>query len=225
MKFRNILAGGLMLLPFAYAAWIYPSLPSSIPVHFNMEGKADAWGSRESVFIGPAILGFVSFFVYLLMVNIRKIDPKRYEGADDKVYAQFGLFLVAFLATLSMVIIVSSVYQDIRVETLVFGIMGFAFAIMGIFMPRLKQNYMAGFRLPWTLEDAANWEETHRLAGKYWLYGGLLQGITAILLHGKWVFIVFMLIMAVMVLAPLIHSFLFFKKQNKGEKPENKYIL
>ena len=225
MHLKNVFAGLFILAPFAYAAWIYPSLPSSIPVHFNMEGKADAWGSRESVFIGPAILGFVSFFVYLLMVNIRKIDPKRYEGADDKVYAQFGLFLVAFLATLSMVIIVSSVYQDIRVETLVFGIMGFAFAIMGIFMPRLKQNYMAGFRLPWTLEDAANWEETHRLAGKYWLYGGLLQGITAILLHGKWVFIVFMLIMAVMVLAPLIHSFLFFKKQNKGEKPENKYIL
>jgi uncharacterized membrane protein len=216
MPLKNIFAGLFILAPFAYAAWIYPSLPNYIPVHFNMEGKADAWGSRESVFIGPAILGFVSFFVYLLMVNIRKIDPKRYQGADDKVYAQFGLFLVAFLATLSMVIIVSSVNQDIRVETLVFGIIGFAFAIMGIFMPRLKQNYFAGYRLPWTLEDAANWEATHHLAGKYWLYGGLLQGIAAIFLQGKWVFIVFMLIMTVTVLAPLIHSILLFKKQKRG---------
>lgn len=216
MNLKHLFAGIFVLLPFAYAAWVYPSLPSSIPIHFNMEGKPDAWGSRESIFIGPAILGFVSFFVYLIMVNIRKIDPKRYEGADDKVYAQFGLFLVAFLSVLSLIIILSTVDQDIPVAQLVFGIMGFAFAIMGIFMPRLKQNYIAGFRLPWTLEDAINWESTHRVAGKFWLYGGLLQSITAILLQGKWIFITFMLLMAVMVIAPLIHSFRFFKRQQKA---------
>jgi hypothetical protein len=215
MKLKHLFAGIFVLLPFAYAAWVYPSLPPTIPIHFNMEGKADGWGSRESIFIGPAILGFVSFFVYLLMINIRKIDPKRYEGADDKVYAQYGLFLVAFLSVLSLVIILSAVNQDIPVEKLVFGIMGFAFAIMGIFMPRLKQNYIAGYRLPWTLEDEKNWQSTHSLAGKYWLYGGLLQSITAILLQGKWIFITFMLILAVMILAPLIHSFTFFKKQKK----------
>lgn len=216
MKLKHLFAGIFVLLPFAYAAWVYPSLPTTIPIHFNMEGKADGWGSRESIFIGPAILGFVSFFVYLLMINIRKIDPKRYEGADDKVYAQYGLFLVAFLSVLSLVIILSAVNQDIPVEKLVFGIMGFAFAIMGIFMPRLKQNYIAGYRLPWTLEDEKNWQSTHSLAGKYWLYGGLLQSITAILLQGKWIFITFMLILAVMVIAPLIHSFTFFKRQKKA---------
>jgi uncharacterized membrane protein len=216
MKLKHLFAGIFVLLPFAYAAWVYPSLPPTIPIHFNMEGKADGWGSRESIFIGPAILGFVSFFVYLLMINIRKIDPKRYEGADDKVYAQYGLFLVAFLSVLSLVIILSAVNQDMPVEKLVFGIMGFAFAIMGIFMPRLKQNYIAGYRLPWTLEDEKNWQSTHSLAGKYWLYGGLLQSITAILLQGKWIFITFMLILAVMVIAPLIHSFTFFKRQKKA---------
>jgi uncharacterized membrane protein len=218
VNLKHLFAGILVLIPFAYASCIYPALPDTIPVHFNVEGKADAWGSRDSVFIGPSILGFVSILVYLLMANIRKIDPKRYEGADDKVYAQFGLFMVAFLALLSLVIIVSSFHQTIPVEQLVFGIMGFAFSIMGIFMPRLKQNYMAGYRLPWTLEDEENWKSTHILAGKYWLYGGLLQGITAILLQGKWIFITFMLILVVMILGPLIQSFTFFKKHKKHKK-------
>ena len=95
LRLNNWIALALILLPVCCAGYLYPTLPETVPIHFNMEGKADGWGSRESIFIGPAILGFVSFFVYLLMINIRKIDPKRYEGADDKVYAQYGLFLVA----------------------------------------------------------------------------------------------------------------------------------
>lgn len=33
----------------------YPSLPDTIPTHFNAAGQADAWGSRSSVFILIAI--------------------------------------------------------------------------------------------------------------------------------------------------------------------------
>jgi len=54
-------------------------------------------------------------------------------------------------------------------------LLGFAFAGMGIYMPKLKQNYYAGFKLPWTLESEENWNATHRLAGKIWPVGGLLQ--------------------------------------------------
>ncbi|MEY3577743.1 MAG: hypothetical protein RL394_1328, partial [Bacteroidota bacterium] len=79
MKKQTIIALGLAVLPFVYAFYLYPTLPNKIPMHFNLKGEVDGWGSRESIYLLPAIMGLTSIFVYLLMANIKKIDPKRYE--------------------------------------------------------------------------------------------------------------------------------------------------
>ena len=81
-------------------------------------------------------------------------------------------------------------------------------------MPKLKQNYIAGFKLPWTLENEANWNATHALAGKVWMVGGTLQMATALLLNGAAIFIVFMSITAVMVIIPSAFSYRMFKRGN-----------
>lgn len=212
MNKRIFIVIALVIIPFAYASYIYPSLPYKIPIHFNLEGKADGWGSKESIYLLPSIMGFVSVFVYLLMVNIKKIDPKRYENADDKIYGQFGLFTVAFLSCLSMAILYGTSHNGIPINKLIFPLLGFAFAGMGIYMPKLKQNYYAGFKLPWTLENEANWNATHQLAGKIWTAGGLLQMISALLLNGPAAFIVFMSITAAMVIIPSVFSYRMFRR-------------
>ena len=212
MNKRIFIVIAMVIIPFAYAFYIYPSLPYKIPTHFNMEGKADGWGSKESIYLLPSIMGFVSIFVYLLMANIKKIDPKRYSSADDKTYAQFGLFTVAFLSSLSMAILYGTAHSGIPINKLIFPLLGFAFAGMGIYMPKLKQNYYAGFKLPWTLENEENWNATHQLAGKIWTIGGLLQMIGALLLNGQAAFVVFMSITAVMVLIPVGFSYRMFRQ-------------
>jgi uncharacterized membrane protein len=198
MKKQTIIALGLVLLPFAYALYLYPTLPNKIPMHFNINGEVDGWGSKESIYLLPSIMGLTSIFVYFLMANIKKIDPKRYEGADDKVYAQFGLFTSGFLCCLSIVILYSTVHSGVDINKLIFPLLGFAFAGMGIYMPKLKQNNIAGFKLPWTLDNEANWNATHALAGKVWMVGGALQMATALLLSGPAIFIVFISIRSCM---------------------------
>ena len=214
MKKQTFVALGLALLPFAYALYLYPTLPNKIPMHFNLKGEVDGWGSKESIYLLPAIMGLTSIFVYFLMANIKKIDPKRYEGADDKIYAQFGLFTSGFLCCLSIVILYSTVHTGIDINKLIFPLLGFAFAGMGIYMPKLKQNYIAGFKLPWTLENEANWNATHALAGKVWMAGGALQMATALLLSGPAIFIVFITITAIMVIIPSAFSYRMFKRGN-----------
>ena len=203
----------LLLLPFAYAAYLYPHAPERVPTHFNINGEVDGWGNRNSLFIGPLILGIVGLFTYFLISNLRRIDPKRYGDSDDGVFQQLALVTQAFLCSLNLLILYSSMHQEAPLQKLLFAFIGLMFSVFGLYMSKLKQNYFAGFKLPWTLASEANWISTHQLAGKLWFAGGLLLLPASLFLEGAPLSIVFFLIMIVVVIWPCIHSYLFFRKE------------
>ena len=206
----------MIIAPFIYGALIFPQLPSKIPTHFNIEGKADAWGGPSSIFLGPGIMGAVSIFVYVLLSNLKKFDPKKYDEANDTLYKDFAVLTVVFLSILSLIIIYSSTHADeINVGKLILPLVGLSFAGLGWYMPKFKQNYFVGFKLPWTLENVDNWNETHKVAGKIWIYGGLFQVVVTFLLPMKFGFIGFILATAVMVIIPTVFSYRMFKNGNQ----------
>jgi len=204
----------LIGIPFIYAAYLYPSLPEIIPTHFNIKGEADGFGGKDSIYLGPSIMGLTSLFTYFLLANIKKFDPKRAEQIDDALFQKFGFFTVLFLTTLSMVILYATTHQSISIEKLLFPMMGLAFAGMGLYMPKIKQNYFAGFKLPWTLENEDNWNATHKIAGKVWLYGGIVQFFAGMAFSSVTSFVIFFIDMIVMVLVPTIYSYRMFKNGN-----------
>jgi uncharacterized membrane protein len=205
----------LIGVPFMYAAYLYPSLPEIIPTHFNIKGEADGFGGKGSIYLGPCIMGMASLFTYFFLTYIKKIDPKRSEQMEDGLFQKFGFFTVLFLTALSMVILYTTTHQGFSIEKLLFPIMGLAFAGLGVYMPKLKQNYFAGFKLPWTLENVDNWNATHKIAGKLWLYGGIIQFFAGLVFSSVASFVIFFIAMVLMVLVPTIYSYRMFKNGNK----------
>lgn len=206
----------MVALPFAYAWHLYPYLPDQIPTHFGANGQPDQYGSRESIFIVPAILSVVSVLVFLLMTNIHRIDPKRYQQAtDNALFLQFALFVVLFLSLLSIVIIYVSSHPGKGIEKLMLPLLGGFFAGMGRFMPRFQPNYFAGLRLPWTLDNENNWKATHLLAGKVWTVGGIVIALLSILTSGPVAVALFMGGLFIMVIIPVIYSYNLFRKGNQ----------
>jgi uncharacterized membrane protein len=210
-----LLALVLLAIPFGYAAYLYPSLPETIPTHFNIKGEADGFGGKDSIFLGPGILGGVGLFTFFLLSNIKNFDPKRYKSEDDGMFKKFALFMVAFLSLLGLVITISSTSPSMNVTNLILPLLGFSFAALGWYMPKIHQNYFAGFRLPWTLENVDNWNETHKVAGTVWLYGGFFQAITTLIFEAKWGFICFMAATVIMVIIPTLFSYRMFKNGNQ----------
>lgn len=204
---------GLISIPFFYAYFLYPNLPKKIPIHFNIQGEVDGWGSRESIFLMPFVMGLVSLLVFFTLANIKKVDPKRYANADNEVFKIFGIFTVLFLTFLSLAILYGTAHTEIKMSKLILTFLGLAFASMGLFMPKLKQNYFAGFKLPWTLESEDNWNETHKLAGKVWFVGGMIQAILSMFLENKAAFIAFITFTTLMVFIPAAYSFWMFKNK------------
>ncbi|MBQ8288804.1 MAG: SdpI family protein, partial [Clostridia bacterium] len=69
-----------------------------------------------------------------------------------------------------------------------------------------------GIKLPWTLADEGNLNATHRLGGKLWVVGGLILLATAPLTSFPIVsVVVFFAVVLLMVLIPMLYSFLYYK--------------
>ena len=204
----------LIAIPFGYAAYIYSSLPETIPIHFNYKGEADGFGGKDSIFLGPGILGAVSLFTFFLLSNIKNFDPKRVKEEDDGMMKKFALLTVLFLTILSLIIIKSAASPTLNISKLILPAIGLFFSVIGWSMPKIRQNYFAGFKLPWTLENVDNWNETHKVAGKLWMYGGFLQVITSLVFSDMLAFVSFMVITLVIVIIPTVFSYRMYKRGN-----------
>jgi uncharacterized membrane protein len=210
-----LLALVILAVPFAYAAFIYPTLPQTIPTHFNMKGEADAFGERSTIFLGPGILSGVGLFTFLLLSNIKNIDPKKFKAEDEGMFKKLALFLVSIMSLLGLIITFASTAPKLNITNLLLPLLGISFAIMGWYMPKIHQNYFAGIKLPWTLENVDNWNATHKVAGKVWMYGGIVQAIGTLILPSVAAFIVFIASTLIMVIIPTVFSYRMFKRGNQ----------
>ena len=101
----------------------------------------------------------------------------------------------------------------IDVNFLMMLVMGVVFFLIGNYMPKCKQNYTMGIKLPWTLHDEANWDYTHRLAGKLWSVGGCIIILTSFLRNAY----VLLVILLVMVLVPTVASYRYYKAHKEED--------
>lgn len=63
----RIMGYGAVVLLVALPLWYYPQLPASIPFHFNISGNPDSWGSKNLIFLLPAIAIGLFFVIRYLM--------------------------------------------------------------------------------------------------------------------------------------------------------------
>lgn len=62
----EVMAWMALAFLWAYVIIGYPDLPEIIPTHFGRGGRADAWGSKDSVFFGPGIATVLVIFLTVL---------------------------------------------------------------------------------------------------------------------------------------------------------------
>ena len=211
--FISLTALLLIGLPFVYALIIYPDLADKIPVHYDINGNPDGWDEKSGIFLLPVIMGVAGIIILLLLTNLNRIDPKRYAAGNDKVFGFMGIFIIGFLSFLSLIFEYQTLHPDLRLNSLVFTLLGLFFSGMGFFMPYLKQNYFAGFKFPWTLESASNWKKTHLIGGKIWVIGGLVIILSSLASEGAISFTIFLIVVSLLVILPAVISYRLYKKE------------
>ena len=199
----------LMVLPFIYLAYIWNTLPETVPTHWNASGEIDGYGSKNTLLIIPFMLPVL---VYIIMTIAPKIDPKNKIAIMGKKYEQLKFFLVLFMSVLALFIIYSSKTQSFSSPNIIYILLGLLFAGLGNFMKTVKPNYFIGIKTPWTLENETVWKKTHLLGGKIWFVGGLLIVCMSLIFKAQTAATLFVIIAVLITIIPLVHSYIEFKK-------------
>lgn len=199
----------IALIPFIYLAYIWNSLPETIPTHWNLNGEIDNWGKKTTLILIPFLLSGLTYGIFLL---VPLIDPKKKIQAMGNKYHYLKFLMILFMSFLAVFIIYSVKEQSITNINIIFIAVGLLYIILGNYMKTIKANYFIGIRTPWTLENESVWKKTHTLAGKFWLLGGLAIIISSIITEKEFNGTFFLAITIVMVLAPIIYSFIEYKK-------------
>ena len=205
-KKQLILTSFVIVLPALIGAFFWKALPEQIPTHFGIDGQADGYSSKVFTLVAFPIL-FVLFQIIALASLERVFVKVTVPAKMRKLYA--------WIVPASSFIVQGSIYANAlgwvkNSPTLVTAFLGIIFIILGNYLPKTHRNHTIGIRTPWTLSDDKNWYKTHRMAGKLWVLGGLLILLESFVQVAMPY--VMGVIIAIMIIAPMIYSFLLSRK-------------
>lgn len=199
-----LLTSAVTLLPILIGLLLWKQLPDSVATHWGIDSQPNGYSSKALAVFGiPVIL----LLLHLLCVAATNMDP-RAKDMNKKIVR-----VVLWICPLLSLAVCSSVYAynlgyGINVEFVCGLLIGVLYLILGNFIPKIKQNYTIGFRVPWALNDSDNWYHTHRFGGKCMLIGGIVMIVTAPF-QNMWVLLVLAMIPCIL---PVIYSYLYYRK-------------
>ncbi len=200
-----IITSLICLLPMLVGALVYSRLPEQVATHFDLQGNPDGWSSRAFAVFGlPGIL----LAVNLLIPFALQADPKHKNMSGALVNIVIWTVPVVSLLC-SGLTLGRALGYDLRIEMVLPVFMGVLFILIGNYLPKTKQSYTMGIKLPWTLASEENWNRTHRLAGFLWVLGGAYFIVMSFI---GWSLIAFLIPIALMVLVPTVYSYLLYRK-------------
>ena len=203
-----VLTSVVTLLPVLAGLFLWNRLPETLPIHWNAAGEVDGYGSRAMVVFG---LFGILLALHWLAVVMTAADPKnKDQGPQARALTRW--IVPALSLVLAVMVYSTALGVAIRVEIVLPLFLGLLFVIIGNLLPKCRHSYTVGIKLPWTLESEDNWNATHRLAGKLWVVGGILQ-MTFVFVPEMSNFLLAAMIL-LMVLIPTVYSYLYYKKHS-----------
>ena len=194
----------VILLPIAAGLILWNQLPEQMPTHWNAAGEIDGWSSKAFAVFGLPLMMLIFQWICVLGTSA---DPKKANHSEKVLHLIFW-FIPVLNVVLSVITYMAALGKEVRVEVILPVLVGLVLAIVGNYLPKCKQNYTIGIKIPWTLNSEENWNKTHRFAGWLWTFCGLALMLTGFL-GGFWIFFGVVL---VMVLAPVIYSYILHRK-------------
>ena len=219
----------ISFIALAGTAIVLQFMPDSVPMHYDLEGNIDRWGSKYENLIFPVIILAVSLLCTLLINYYKKkagktADEKESAGArsNAKVISIVGIAMAVMYTVMQGVILYGSYTEAVsRAERQAVDIgkvsailMGILFIVLGNFMTKTRINSTVGVRISWSMYNDNTWRKSNRFGAFAIMVAGVLTIITAVLLKNS--FAVAMIGLGYILLASVI-TVIYARKAYKDE--------
>lgn len=171
-----IVSAVFVVIAVGVAVWLYPHMPRRVPTHWDINGQPNGYSSRFwAVAMWPLLISGLA----ALTVVLPRISPKGF-GMESfaGVYTALMLAIQGVVLVLGIAAMLAGAGHAVPMARIVPLAVGVLLMVLGNYMGKLRRNFFAGIRTPWTLASEAVWERTHRLAG--WVY--VLAGVAMVVL-------------------------------------------
>ena len=208
-KIKLIISSLIILLPTLISFFGSKFLPEKIAVHWGFDGNPDGLMSPKSIFlILPLILLAIHWMCLLIEATINK------NNEQNKKIIEITFWIIPIISLVSSGTILAAAlgYTPNNIFTIILLLLSVMFITIGNYMPKTTRNITAGIKIRWTVSNDDNWRATHRFSGKLYVFTGLILLLAIPLPSASFPFVAISIIL-VTVLAPIIYSYAFYKKQ------------
>ena len=208
---KKILKYLLMAAPFLMILAVYNKLPAEVPMHWNIHGEIDRYGSRNELFL----IAGINVFLGVFMSAVAKIDPKQKNYTKFReTYDWMVIWTLGFMTVLMGVVLTETMEPGtINISKVACIMVGILFIVLGNMMPKVKQNFFTGVKTPWALSSETVWNKTQRLGGKSMVLGGVLILLSGFLSNGKAAVFLIILTAILISILPMVMSYIWYKQE------------
>ncbi len=159
----------------------YPFLPAVVPTHWNINGQANSYAPK---WLNAVLFPLISLAIFGLLRFLLALGPNLNLNSEGKrANLQIVNIIIVWLLLFFLVIhaVVTTISFGVPVDiTFVMNIsLAVLMILLGNYLGKLRRNFWAGIRTPWTLASETVWERTHRLGGWLFVAAGLFALVTS----------------------------------------------
>ncbi|HLH62722.1 MAG TPA: SdpI family protein [Ktedonobacteraceae bacterium] len=197
----------------------YPLLPARVPMHWNAAGQVDSYGPK---WLNAVLFPLISIGVYalirLLLAAGPRLGTQNAQRANLEVVNLIINAVLLLMLVLQLIVTAISLGVELDINFVIILAVSILFIFIGNYMGKLRRNFWAGIRTPWTLASEVVWERTHRLGGWLFVVGGLLGIIVSFI---PWLRVWgFMVVLLVIIVIPIVYSYLAYQHYTvEGHEP------
>ena len=184
------------MLNLAITVAVLQFMPDLVPVHYDLAGNIDRWGSKFENLILPAVVFALSWFWQVLI----RYYEKKADGSSDheeqekartnaRILGIAGVLMAVmftvmqgyFLFHAYAIASLNGAGKGFDIAKVPYCLIGIMMIVLGYLMPKTSMNSYMGVRVKWSMYNDVTWSKSNRFGGYMIMIAGVLIIISSLM--------------------------------------------